>query len=191
MTKLAINWQEPCQLKDVVKVGTYTDDWTCSGVYLWLHADAENPPAAEARNIAYVGRALGSPNLLTRLREHYLCFLGGLYCVTTTRADGSTYEYVPRQWNQDDFQEVINDEERFMQLHRDGRKLADSYWVSVARYSDLQGDHGLAERELLSRLESQLIYSWQPAENTRGKKSAPSDPLELEHVNPPWVQLTF
>lgn len=191
MNKVTVHWDKPRKMSDVIKDDRELDAWAKPGIYMWLHPHCKEEQKYEAKHVAYVGRALGSPDVLTRLREHYVLYLGGRYCVRGEYRDGTDKTYVPNQYSDPDYQELIADEDRYAQLLREARRFANSYMVAAALKFDAEIEYDWDRTELLKRLERQMIYDFKPRENTQGVRTPPTITLELKHINKPWEALKF
>lgn len=184
MNEVTVYWESPRRMADVIKDDPDFTHWANPGIYLWLHPHCTEKQKYGAKHVAYVGRALGSPNVLTRLREHYVLYLGGRYCVRHEYRDGTDQTFVPNQYQSKEFQEIISDEEKYAQLLREARRFANSYMVAAA--FRFEHDFDWSNTEFLKRLERQMIYDFQPRENTQGTKNPPTIEFSIKHENAPW-----
>lgn len=163
--QIKLTWSRPIQFKDIFKGSGNVDNYRCPGVYLWTEFDGAGVMAN------YIGRALGSPDLVTRQQQHYLDMISGRSMIP------AEYRSSNRLWTPGEdgvFADVVLDNEAYKNLVDDAFNYLNSINVRLCRLPD-------KDRETIAQIEKNLIYQHQPWCNTQGKYTKPDTVIELQN----------
>lgn len=136
------------------------NDYNHAGVYMWVEP--------ERNVISYVGKSLSS--MAYRQVEWCVSYMSGR-CIIPGDMNVDGKEWHPYG---DDFGKILFDCEEFFNLREKILKLLDQTQV----YFYMMEGKGSPE---INPLENALIYSLQPRDNRRGRKSPPGTNIKLCH----------
>lgn len=79
-------WRGPFGFEELLRSADLRAEFSCAGVYLWKEQQGTD------QNIAYIGKAGGSPSLFSRHVQHNMGYVGGSYSIPAElRSEGSEW----------------------------------------------------------------------------------------------------
>jgi hypothetical protein len=167
MTETVLIWEGPYHFDSILCSEEIYKSFNESGVYLWIDKNQQN-------EVYYVGKATGSPSLSARLVQHYMGYIGGRYTMPYHRFDN-------RQWSLNiknkNVLETILSEDKFIDVVSAGFKYVRQLEIYLSKQP----------REIVNRLERNLLYYLKPYGTKWGTLTNPEEILNIKHSNAKWA----
>lgn len=157
---ITLEWSRPISFPELFSGSKELEKYMTKGMYLWTDVDEK---------FNYIGRALGTPNLVTRQRDHYFSVIGGRSIIP------SRYRNAGHEWsivNSKDFPEVILDRDKFKELVDSAFDYLSDIRVRLCPLPNL-------DRGQISDIEKYLIFRHKPWCNSVGVDRKPDVKISL------------
>ena len=164
MHDIRLIWRGPYTFHDLI---LNNKDLPRNMVGVYFHAEE----ISGSTYICYAGKALGSPDIIKRQREHYLHMIGGMYTIPLNYRC-SKKEWVPDDKN-DEFFETIFDKNKFVELIREAYDYAHKLRIYIATEEFAKEEVPLIERKLL--------FEFKPLNTYWGTTTDPNPNLNIIH----------
>jgi len=173
MRQIKLFWKGPYEFHQLINDDSIRKEYQVRGVYIWiLHHKSD-----EKKELYYVGRASGKPNLWQRQWQHYKNYIGGIYDIPGEfRKSG---EYWSNDVN-DKARNVILDKRKFLELVSEAFDFTKYLKIFLCPLKEEDPQH-------IKIVERNLLYDLQPTGTTGGKESEPSNRLKISHRNATWA----
>ena len=188
--KVSVSWGSPVKLRDLVLNDDHrtNPEWRGKGIYAHFREFE-----GRARELTYIGRALGSPSLWQRHLDHYLNLIGGRYQIPSIHPEDSAWSICTGQrCSRDELErtfQTIGDCQRFTTIVQRAFEYAEHITVWLGVISDSP------DGSAIKQAEGELIFALQPLENATGKVARPAPgPFCFEHRfvgGLPWGCATY
>jgi len=164
LRSLTLLWRGPFGFEELLRCPDLRAEFSCAGVYLWKERQDTD------QNIAYIGKAGGSPSLFSRHVQHYMGYVGGSYSIPAEfRSEGSEWSLNVQN---PAVLDTIFDLERLKRVIEEGfayvRKL--SIYLAKVAASDTR------------TVERTLLFTLKPVRTKWGTLSRPSETLNIIHA---------
>lgn len=164
LRSVTLLWRGPFSFEELLRSAALRAEFSCAGVYLWKEQQGAD------QNIAYIGKAGGSPSLFSRHVQHYMGYVGGSYSIP------AEFRAKVSEWSLDiqnaAVLDTILDVERLKRVIEDGfayvRKL--SIYLAQVAASDTR------------TVERTLLFTLKPIRTKWGTLSRPSETLNIIHA---------
>lgn len=163
MGSITLNWEGPYALKDFL---TKYKEYEKPGVYFWI-----SPDELGVQNISYIGKSESS--IRKRMIEHYRNLIAGLYTMLPHERINSKKEWRP-DTSLPNVIKVITCEEKYIEIIKDGFKLANDPQTSTIYVATL-------EKDKTKHVERQLLFDIKPSGTKWGTKTEPPNPITIKH----------
>jgi hypothetical protein len=176
MNRHDLVWSNRMPLADVPKWTRRTrpaDIPIGAGVYVWTITP---PGCPEGEYLAYVGCATAKTTVWKRIIDHYINLVSGRYIIPKEFRESNDQWSI--DWDDAEVRSVLSDSEKFVEIVRQGFRVAGASTISAAPLPASLVDAHAVER--------QLLWDLQPFETTSGTRTAPINSLQFLHRGPSW-----
>jgi hypothetical protein len=169
VTEILLEWHGPFRFQDILADPVARKTYNVPGVYLWVES------APKHSGIYYIGKAGGSPTLMMRHLQHYMCFMGACYGIP------ARFRNCGKDWSLD-----IKDPEVVQTIFEKG-KLFPLIAESLDYANHLQIFLAQAPKEYLKDIERNLLWDLKPSGTMLGTLSPPKTKVRIAHKNARWA----
>lgn len=168
-------WEGPYSFRQLLESSDHQIKYASAGVYLWVDQD----PRA-AKQLCYVGRAMGKTTLWIRQWEHYTALIGAQYQLPAIPEANELAWGM--KYSDPNVVATVFDYQRYIALVRRGFDYAERIRIWLCRLKD---------PEVAKTIERQLIWQFQPDDTMRGTKYPPVTLRSIIHVKAGWLNASI
>lgn len=176
--EITLKWIGPFKFSELLTLNPKLDALKKPGVYIWT--DSVDGPV----KLTYVGKAEGNPHLLERQRQYFSRLIGGLSSIPLRFREGET-DYVPmggKSYNKAGLALITNEQTFCDQVVKKAFAYSKKCLVYCAPVDPESAPEGVPPKDLIKRIERNLLWDLKPIGTKWGAATEPKNPLTIHHT---------